>query len=91
MSFKRERDDGLPVLNLGLSPLKPNDRLPSESLWLRLILRILYHHGSSLYNFKGIAFMKSRFLGEEKPVFYMHKGTLPIMDVQRIFKISNIL
>jgi lysylphosphatidylglycerol synthetase-like protein (DUF2156 family) len=56
-----------------------------------MIMRMLYRHGNALYNFKGMAFMKSRFLGEEKPVYYMHKSPLPLIDVYNIFKLSNIL
>jgi len=67
------RDEGVPVLNLGVSPFHRMRELtrtygmglPTACLgfWL------MHHFGDPMYHFRGLSFHKSRYRAEESPVF----------------------
>ncbi|MFP4402958.1 MAG: DUF2156 domain-containing protein [Candidatus Woesearchaeota archaeon] len=86
-TFKNENK----YINLGLSPLKQNIFFPNESKNLKKIFNFVYNKGNMFYNFKGLDFTKSRFIGEEHPTFYLHKNKLPILDLYRVFRLSNLI
>ena len=87
-TFKKE---GLKELNLGLSILVLDaDDKASESWILKNIERLIYRYGNFIYNFKGIAFTKSRFNGKTNKFYCAHRWSLPAIKLISMFKLSNV-
>ena len=91
-AMERFREEGVEFVNLGLSPLALGEgQAPYESPGFKHCLRWLYKRGGRLYNFQGIRFTKSRFQGEERPVFFAHRARLPIREAAAVFRLSNLV
>lgn len=87
-TFKAE---GISYLNLGLSILVLDDEnKPSEGWLLKNIERLIYRYGNFIYNFKGIAFTKSRFCGTTNKFYCAHRWPLPAIKLISMFKLSNV-
>lgn len=87
-TFKAE---GISYLNLGLSILVlDDDDKPSEGRLLKNIERLIYRYGNFIYNFKGIAFTKSRFCGTTNKFYCAHRWPLPAIKLISMFKLSNV-
>lgn len=87
-TFKAE---GISYLNLGLSILVlDEDDKPSESKVLKNIERLLFRYGNFIYNFKGIAFTKSRFCGHVNRFFCAHRWPLPAIKLIIMIKLANV-
>lgn len=55
------RDEGVPVLSLGISPLHDIAPHKKEIKWVRLLQKLMYRYGSSIYAFQELAYHKSRY------------------------------
>lgn len=88
-TFKAE---GFKEVNLGLSVLVMDDEdEANESRMLKTVGRLVFKYGNFLYNFKGVAFTKSRFRGKTNKFYAAHKWHFPAAKLFTLFKISNIL
>jgi lysylphosphatidylglycerol synthetase-like protein (DUF2156 family) len=88
-TFKAE---GFNEVNLGLSVLVLDDEDDAhESRLLKYVGRLVFKYGNFLYNFKGVAFTKSRFRGKTNKFYAAHKWYFPASKLFKLFKISNIL
>ncbi len=86
--FKQE---GLGEINLGLSILVLDEAdKKSEALLLKNIERLIFRYGNFIYNFKGISFTKSRFMGRENKFYCAHKWFLPAVKLISVFKLANV-
>jgi|GEM_PF-1709403 len=80
--FRRE---GIEILSLGLSPLSLPPREPfRHSLMTGLILRLFRRATARLYNYSGIEFYKSRFGGNERPVFLCCKSATALWQISAL-------
>jgi len=87
-TFKKE---GLNEINLGLSILVLDEEdKQSESWILKNIERLIFRYGNFIYNFKGIAFTKSRFNGKTNKFYSAHQWSLPAIKLISMFKLSNV-
>lgn len=87
-TFKKE---GLKEVNLGLSILVLDDENAScESGLLKKAERLIFRYGNFIYNFKGIAFTKSRFEGKTNRFYRGHKWRFPALKLLTMFKLSNV-
>jgi phosphatidylglycerol lysyltransferase len=88
-TFKAE---GFKEVNLGLSVLVLDDEDEAyESELLKNLGRLVFKYGNFIYNFKGVAFTKSRFLGKTSKFYAAHKRYCPAAKLFTLFKISNII
>ena len=88
-TFKKE---GFKEVNLGLSVMVLGDEFEaSESKLLKRIGRFIFYHFNFLYNFKGVAFTKSRFRGKANRFYSAHKYYFPAVKLLTLFKISNVI
>ena len=77
-TFKAE---GLKEVNLGLSILVLDDEdAVHEAGLLKSIERLIFKYGNFIYNFKGIAFTKSRFQGKTNKFYSAHKWSFPAVQ-----------
>ncbi|MEZ4549273.1 MAG: DUF2156 domain-containing protein [Desulfobacterales bacterium] len=87
-TFKAE---GLKEVNLGLSILVLDDEdAVHEAGLLKSIERLIFKYGNFIYNFKGIAFTKSRFQGKTNKFYSAHKWSFPAVKLLTMFKLSNV-
>ncbi len=87
-TFKAE---GLKEVNLGLSILVLDDEDEvHESRLLKNAERLIFKYGNFIYNFKGIAFTKSRFRGKTNKFYSAHKWSFPAAKLITMFKLSNV-
>ena len=87
-TFKKE---GLKEVNLGLSILVLDDENAAhESGLLKNAERLIYRYGNFIYNFKGIAFTKSRFEGRTNRFYSAHQWRFPALKLLTMFKLSNV-
>lgn len=85
------KNEGLKEVNLGLSVLVLDDEDEvSESKLLKNAERLIFKYFNFLYNFKGVAFTKSRFQGKTNKFYAAHKWSFPAAKLLTMFKISNV-
>ncbi|MDF1543905.1 MAG: phosphatidylglycerol lysyltransferase domain-containing protein [bacterium] len=81
--------EGARELNLGLSPFAtPVDkqaRTNGSANGTEKMFRMIFRYGNSFFNFKGLAFHKSRFRGRERTVYYATKSRLPVIELARLY------
>ncbi len=88
-TFKKE---GFKEVNLGLSVMVLGDEYEtSESKLLKSIGRLIFKYFNFLYNFKGVAFTKSRFRGKANRFYAAHKWYFPAAKLITLFRISNVI
>lgn len=87
-TFKTE---GVEVLNLLLCPFTNLEQgIYADDLMTKWFFQISQRFGGEIYNFKGLAFHKSKYRGFEKPVYYASNSTLPSNDVYLAFLSADI-
>jgi len=86
------QEEGVPFLDLGLIPLDVHaDTEVQESRLLKGMFRKLFQHGNSFYNFKGLAFTKSRFRGEVERTYCCHRRALPLIEFLAVFRLTRLI
>jgi lysylphosphatidylglycerol synthetase-like protein (DUF2156 family) len=85
------REEGLETLSLGVCPLHGLERHPGEDRLLRLSGQQVYRWGSCLYNFKELAFHKSRFHGQARKLYFCKRGLGVLASLGLSLRATNIL
>lgn len=85
------KPEGVEVLNLLLCPFT-NLHLGvySDDAMTRWFFQISQKFGGEIYNFKGLAFHKSKYRGQEKAVYYASNSLFPSNDVYLAFQTADI-
>jgi lysylphosphatidylglycerol synthetase-like protein (DUF2156 family) len=85
------RTEGAEVLNLCLSPFGKLLRGKfNDDLGARLFFQVSEQYGDRIYNFKGLAFYKSKYRGSEKSLYFASNNLFPANDVYLAFLCSDI-
>jgi len=85
------RNEGVEVLNLLLCPFTNLDKgIYADDLMTQWFFQISQQFGGEIYNFKGLAFHKSKYRGYEKPVYYASNSLFPSNDVYLAFLSADI-
>jgi lysylphosphatidylglycerol synthetase-like protein (DUF2156 family) len=85
------KPEGVEVLNLLLCPFTNlHLGIYQDDLMTKWFFEISQRFGGEIYNFKGLAFHKSKYRGYEKPVYYASNSTLPSNDVYLAFLTADI-
>jgi lysylphosphatidylglycerol synthetase-like protein (DUF2156 family) len=63
-AMKTFREEGVPILSLGISPLHQIACHPKEIKWVRILQKLMYRYGSSFYAFQDLAYHKTRYRAE---------------------------
>ncbi len=65
--------EGVQELSLGVAPLQNIEAEPGERASIRLISRLLFEYGNSVYAFKGLAYHKTRYRPQLTPWYLCSK------------------
>lgn len=85
------KGEGKEVLNLCLAPFVKLDLgIYNDDPATRLFFQTSEKFGNNIYNFKGLAFHKSKYRGTEKPLYFASNGLWPSNDVYLAFLSSDI-
>jgi lysylphosphatidylglycerol synthetase-like protein (DUF2156 family) len=85
------RDEGVETLNLLMCPFtKTENGIYSDDLMTRWFFQISQRFGGEIYNFKGLAFHKSKYRGQEKMIYYASNSLFPSNDVYLAFLTADI-
>ncbi len=63
-AMKVFKAEGVAELSLGISPLHDIAQHPKEIKWVRMLQKLMYRYGSSLYAFQELAYHKTRYRAE---------------------------
>jgi lysylphosphatidylglycerol synthetase-like protein (DUF2156 family) len=86
--FKAEDKE---VLNLLLAPFGKLDCGSFNDDWgARLFFKLSARFGNAIYNFKGLAFHKSKYRGVERPLYFASNSLLPSADVYLAFASAGL-
>lgn len=89
--MKMLKDEGVPYLALGLSPLHAMEETKGESRLLRWVLKGFYHYGSKLYSFKSLGFHKQRFKVPGEKSYAAIRDVGPLRAAWVTLKATNAL
>ena len=82
VATKQFKAEGKEVLNLLLSPfVKMEKGKFNDDLVSRLFFKLCERYGNNIYNFKGLAFHKSKYRGRDKPIYYASNSFMPSNDI----------
>lgn len=89
------RAEGVPTLNLGVSPFHRIEELARTdgrgSLPVYLIFHALHRWGDPIYHFRGLSFHKSRYRATETPVYTTVSGPLGIVPLFASAKVCGMI
>lgn len=93
-AMKQLHAEGIKRMELGVSPyykIKEHDQnSPYRKNFLTsVIFRSSYAYGDRFYSFQGLSFYKSRYRGEEQPVYFAGRKDFAVFDLLRIYKITT--
>jgi lysylphosphatidylglycerol synthetase-like protein (DUF2156 family) len=85
------RTEGVEVLNIMLAPFGKLDRGRfNDDFGTKMFFRLSERFGHQIYNFKGLAFHKSKYRGVEKSLYFASNNFFPANDVYLAFLCSDI-
>jgi lysylphosphatidylglycerol synthetase-like protein (DUF2156 family) len=91
VALEKFRPEGIEILNLLLCPFTHLDKgIYSDDLATKWFFQISQKYGGEIYNFKGLAFHKSKYRGVEKCIYFASNSTLPSNDVYLAFLTADI-
>jgi len=86
--FKAEGKD---VLNLLLAPFVKLELGKYNDDWgAKLFFELSARFGNNIYNFEGLSFHKSKYRGQEKPLYYASKSRWPTTEIYLAFLSADI-
>jgi len=90
-AVEKFKAEGKEVLNLLLAPfVKLELGKYNEDFGTRLFFKLSARFGNNIYNFKGLSFHKSKYRGQEKPLYWASNSLLPSNDVYLAFLSADI-
>lgn len=90
--------EGVQFLNLGLSPLRPGKISDEFSCSMtnkvsysvrENFSKIIFNYGNFFFNFKGLAFHKSRFRGIETSTYLASKNSYSLTDFAKLYRLTT--
>jgi lysylphosphatidylglycerol synthetase-like protein (DUF2156 family) len=85
------RPEGCEVLNLNLSPfVKLEAGRYNDDVGAKWFFRMSERFGNDIYNFRGLAFHKSKYRGTEKFLYFASNSLMPANDIYLAFRAADI-
>ena len=76
------KGEGKKVLNLCLAPFtKLHQGNYNDDVLVKLLFSLSERFGNDIYNFRGLSYHKSRYRGQEKPLYFASNRLLPTNDI----------
>ena len=90
-AVEKFKAEGKESLNLLLAPFANLDGGHFNDAWgARWFFKLSARFGNHLYNFKGLAFHKSKYRGVERPLYYASNSFLPSSDICLAFASAGL-
>ena len=90
-AMDRFRPEGREVLNLNLSPFVNLEQGKyNDDFGAKLFFKLSERYGNDIYNFRGLAFHKSKYRGTEKSLYFASNSAWPSNDVYLAFRSADI-
>lgn len=90
-AIEKLRPEGAEVLNLNLAPfVKLEQGRFNDDLGSSLFFKLSARYGNDIYNFKGLAFHKSKYRGTEKFLYFASNSFWPSNDIYLAFLSADI-
>jgi len=90
-AMERFKPEGKETLNLCLSPFVNLEQGRfNDDFGSKLFFKLSVRYGNEIYNFQGLAFHKSKYRGNEKPLYFASNGAWPSNDVYLAFLSADI-
>ena len=90
-AIEQFKAEGKESFNLLLAPFaKLNDGKYNDDWGARLFLTLTARFGNHLYNFRGLAFHKSKYRGAKKPIYCASKSCFPSGDIYLAFASAGV-
>jgi phosphatidylglycerol lysyltransferase len=90
-AVEKFKAEGKEVLNLLLAPfVKLEMGKYNEDFGSKMFFQLSARFGNNIYNFKGLSFHKSKYRGQEKPLYWASNSLLPSNDVYLAFLSADI-
>jgi len=90
-AMERFKPEGKEILNLCLSPfINLEQGKFNDDFGAKLFFKLSVQYGNEIYNFQGLAFHKSKYRGNENPLYFASNGPWPSNDVYLAFLSADI-
>jgi len=90
-AVERFKTEGKEVLNLLLAPFVKLELGKYNDDWAtKLFFKLSARFGNNIYNFKGLSFHKSKYRGQERPLYWASNSLWPSNDVYLAFLSADI-
>jgi lysylphosphatidylglycerol synthetase-like protein (DUF2156 family) len=90
-AMEKFKAEGKESLNLLLAPFANLDGGNYNDDWgAKLFFKLSARFGNHLYNFKGLSFHKSKYRGQERPLYYASNSCLPSSDIGLAFASAGL-
>lgn len=85
------RGEGIEVLNLCLAPFVKMDQGKfNDDAFCKSYFKLCERYGNDIYNFRGLAFHKSKYRGTEKYIYIASDSRFPANDVYLAYQTAGI-
>jgi lysylphosphatidylglycerol synthetase-like protein (DUF2156 family) len=90
-AVEKFKAEGKEVLNLHLAPFVELDRAKFNDDWgAKVFFKLTARFGNSIYNFKGLAFHKSKYRGVDTNLYFASNSLWPSNDIYLAFLSADI-
>jgi lysylphosphatidylglycerol synthetase-like protein (DUF2156 family) len=91
VAMEQFKAEGVEVLNLNLSPFINLEKGRfNDDLGSKIFFNLCERYGNKIYNFRGLAFNKSKYRGNEKYLYFASNVAIPSNDVYLAFQAADI-
>lgn len=90
-AVEKFKTEGREVLNLMLAPCVGLERGKfNDDYSSKLFFQLSERYGNEIYNFRGLAFHKAKYRGEENSLYFASNGLWPSNDIYLAFRSADI-
>jgi lysylphosphatidylglycerol synthetase-like protein (DUF2156 family) len=90
-AVEKFKAEGREVLNLMLAPCVGLERAKfNDDYGSKLFFQLSEKYGNEIYNFRGLAFHKAKYRGEENFLYFASNSTFPSNDIYLAFRSADI-
>ncbi|TAL06703.1 MAG: DUF2156 domain-containing protein [Verrucomicrobia bacterium] len=90
-AIERFKSEGVEILNLNLAPFaKLESGNFNDDFGAKIFFKLSEKFGNDIYNFRGLAFHKSKYRGAEKFLYFASNSLWPSNDIYLAFKSADI-
>jgi alpha-beta hydrolase superfamily lysophospholipase len=90
-AMEKFKAEGMEFLNLNLSPFISLEKGKyNDDLFSKVFFKLSERYGNNIYNFRGLAFHKSKYRGSEQYLYFASNVAMPSNDIYLAFHAADI-